>query len=174
MGSREAKIEPLNFDGGSRPGFTDWELIRKVMNGVIDACAKVEKLNPDITKGEYSARSSFQEDVDVGDFLTRFWRYPEGAQRDIIRLRSRLGNDLKYKDQLARALINTAEACAEIIGVPIEELEKDVQNFTPHCGSGCGSIRSQLQGIPNIQNGWMYTGISKALEQHRSERPTKQ
>ena len=64
---------------------TDWALVREVMNGTIDACEAIETLEPDLFAGEYEARSGFQDDVCVGDFLNRFWQYPEGAARDIVR-----------------------------------------------------------------------------------------
>ena len=146
---------------------TDWKLIREVLNRTIDACEAVEKLNPDLCGEEYEARSDYQEDVSVGDFLNRFWRYPEGAARDIIRIRSHLGTDQKYPSEIARALVNDAVACAEAIGLPEEAVAKELPAFEAHCGSGGHSIRSLLAGIPKIQNGWMLTGITKALAEHR-------
>lgn len=148
---------------------TDWELLRRVMNGVLDACEAMEALQPDLYAGEYEARSDYQEDVCVGDFLNRFWNYPEGAQRDIIRLRSLLGCDQKQPQEIARALVAAAMACAEAIGVSRETLDREVADFEPHCGSGGKSIRSQLEAIPWIQNGWMQTGVRKALEKYRAE-----
>ncbi|MEW6359800.1 MAG: hypothetical protein AB1696_25910 [Planctomycetota bacterium] len=146
---------------------TNWNLIRDVMSRTIDACEAIENLGPDLFKGEYEARSDFQDDVCVGDFLNRFQRYPEGAQRDIIRIRSRLGSDKKYLGELAHALINTARACAESIGLPDNALSKEVSDLEPHCGSAGKSVQSQLKAIPKIQNGWILTGITKALEKFR-------
>lgn len=155
---------------GKREAWTDWKLIRETLNGVIDACEKVEQLHPNISDGEYTAESGKAEDLSVGDLLERFWRYPEGAQRDIIRLRNQMKNDMKYKDQLARAIINTACACAEIIGVSKDDIEKEFKDFDSHCGSGGYSLKSLLQAIPKIQNGWMYNGIKGALEKFRKQR----
>src|SRR4030042_2020401 len=102
------------------------------MAAVIDACEAMETLQPDLYAGEYEARSDYQDDVCVGDFLTRFWRYPEGAQRDIIRLRAMLGCDQKYPSEVARALVAAAMACAEAVGVPEAALEREVEGFEPH------------------------------------------
>ena len=146
---------------------TNWSLIRDVMARTIDACEAIEKLGPDLFKGEYEARSDFQDDVCVGDFLNRFQQYPEGAQRDIIRIRSHLGCDQKNLSEIARALINTATACAESIGVPADVLPKEIPDLEPHCASAGKSVQSQLKAIPDIQNGWMLTGITKALEVFR-------
>lgn len=148
---------------------TDWQLIRSVMVGVIDACEAMEALQPDLYAGEYEARSDDQNDVCVGDFLTRFWQYPEGAQRDIIRLRHLLGCDQKHPSEVARALVGAAVACAEAVGVPEPLLDREVEGLEPHCDSAGKSIRGQLGAIPVIQNGWMLTGVSKALQQYRSE-----
>jgi len=146
---------------------TNWNLIREVMNGTIDACEAVEKLEPDLFKGEYEARSDYQSDVNVGDFLNRFHDYPHGSQRDIIRIRSHLGCDQKHLGVFARALINTAKACAEAIGLDGDALSQEFPDLEPHCGSAGRTIEQQLKSIPQIQNDWMLTGITKALEQSR-------
>ncbi len=150
---------------------TNWKLIREVLNGTIDACEAVENLRPDILAGEYEARSSFQDDVCVGDFLNRFWQYPEGAARDIIRIRTHLGADQKHLPETARALVNAAVACAEVIGLPEEASAQEIPSFTAHCGSGGHSIQGLLIGIPRIQNGWVLTGITKALVEYRKTPP---
>ncbi|MFA6109059.1 MAG: hypothetical protein WDA75_09825 [Candidatus Latescibacterota bacterium] len=143
--------------------------MREVMNGTIDACEAVEELDPDLFAGEYEARSEFQDDVCVGDFLNRFWQYPEGAARDIVRIRSLLEADLKHPPEIARALISAAVACAEAIGLSEEALATEVQEFEAHCGSGGHSVRTLLSAIPQIQKGWMLTGITRALEQFRKD-----
>lgn len=147
---------------------TDWQLVRTVLNGVIDACEAMEALAPDLCAGEYEARSEYQDGVCVGDFLTRFWQYPEGSRRDIIRIRSGLGCDQKHPPETARALVGAAMACAEAIGMPKQLLGQEVDGLEPHCGSAGKSVRSQLEGIPAIQNGWMLTGVTKALEKWRA------
>ena len=148
---------------------TNWQLIREVMNGVIDACEAVEKLSPDPYAGEYDARSDYQDDVCVGDFLTRFWQYPEGAARDIVRIRSAIEADQKHPPETAKALMNAAVACAEAIGLPEDKLSAEIPDFAAHCGSGGHSVESLLRAIPWIQNGWMLTGITKALQEFRQE-----
>ncbi len=146
---------------------TNWQLIREVMNGVIDACEAVEELNPDLFAGEYEARSDYQNDVCVGDFLNRFWQYPEGAARDIVRVRSHLGADQKHPSEVARALVQAAIACAETVGLSDAALATEQPDFAAHCGSGGNSVQSLLSGIPKIQNGWMLTGITRALGEFR-------
>jgi hypothetical protein len=42
-----------------------------------------------------------------------------------------------------------------------------MSTLEPHCGSGSRTVETQLKAVPQIQNGWMLTGISKALEQFR-------
>lgn len=148
---------------------TNWNLLREVMNSTIDACEAVEKSNPDLFAGEYGARSDFQEDVCVGDFLNRFWEYPEGAARDIVKLRSNLGAHQKHPPEIARAFVNTAVACAEAIDLPEKLLTKELADFDPHCVSGGHSVQSLLSGIPKIQNEWMVTGITKALAEFRDQ-----
>ena len=148
---------------------TDWNLIREVMNGTIDACQAIEKVGPDVRKGEYEARSDYQSDVNVADFLHRFHDYPHGSQRDIIRIRSHLGCDAKHLSEIARALVNTAKACAESIGVSDDALSKECADLDPHCETAGKTIERQLKAIPEIQNGWMLSGITKALEVHRNE-----
>ena len=146
---------------------TDWQLIRSVMNRVLDACEAMDALAPDLFADEYEARSDCQAEVAVGDFLNRFWQYPEGSQRDIIRIRAALGRDQKHPSEIARALVAAATACAEAIGVAAEDLDCEIESLEPHCGSAGRSIRSQLEAIPGIQNGWILTGVTRALEEWR-------
>ena len=147
---------------------TNWALIRSTLNGIIDACEAFEKLP--IEDSEYwGARSDFQPDVEVKDFLTRFWQYPEGGQRDIIGIRSHFCCDQKHPNELARALVNTARACAEIIGAPEEIMKKEMQTLTPHCASAGKSIESQVKAPVGIAKGWIVPGITKAIEAQRKK-----
>ncbi len=151
---------------------TDWTLIRKVMNETIDACeamdvleiTEAEKNNPEIRWGD------FDTGVAVGDFLNRFQEYPEGSRLDIINLCLKLKIEKqKYNEELAKALVNTAKTCAEIIGVPKEELDKESTDLKPHCGSAGKSMRSQLEEIPKIQNNWMVREVAIAIKKHREK-----
>lgn len=143
---------------------TNWKLIRETLNGMIDACEMLEK--QPIDDPEYwDARSEFQADVGVLDFLTRFWQYPEGCARDIIRIRSHFGCDAKHPHVLARALVNTAVACAETIGVPEDILTKEMTSLQPHCGSAGKSIASQMKAPVGIAKRWMVPGVTKAIDQ---------
>jgi hypothetical protein len=143
---------------------TNWKLIRETLNGMIDACEALEK--QPIENSEYwDARSEFQADVGVLDFLTRLWQYPEGCARDIIRIRSHFGCDAKSPNPLARALVNTAAACAEAIGVPEDIMSKEMSVLEPHCGSAGKSIESQVKAPVRIAKGWMVPGITKAIAQ---------
>jgi len=151
---------------------TNWKLIREVMNETINACeamdvleiTKAEKDNPEIRWGD------FETGVAVGDFLNRFQAYPEGSQRNITHICSKLNIEKqKYNEELAKALLNTAKACVEIIGIPKEDLEKEAADLDPHCGSAGKSIQSQLEGIPKIQNNWMVHEVTIAVTKHREK-----
>ncbi|MAE60259.1 MAG: hypothetical protein CMJ49_02765 [Planctomycetaceae bacterium] len=153
---------------------TDWQLIRDTLSATIDACEKLELLAvTDAEKGDPRARvGDNEEGVAVGDFFDRFWTYPEGVQRDIIRLRSKLGSgDQKHHTAFSRALVNTALACAEIIDVRSEELHREVEGFESHCGSAGRSMKSQLTGIGSIYASWMVPSITKAVTDYREHPP---
>ena len=156
---------------------TDWRLIRDVLNSTIDACERLEALAVTAAeKGDPRARlGDYEDGVAVGDFFTRFWQYPEGAQRDILRIRSRLHTgDQKHYSEYARALINTAMACAEAIGLSREELRREIAGFDAHCPSAGTSVVSQLTGIGDIYRKWMVPGITKAITEHRERYPAEQ
>jgi len=153
---------------------TDWQLIRNTLSATVDACEKLESLAvTDAEKGDHRARvGDYADGVAVGDFFNRFCRYPEGSQRDIIRLRSRLNcGDQKYPTEFAHALVNTARACAEIIGVPPGDLSREVADFAPHCDSAGRSMESQLAGIGSIYTRWMVPSITKAVTEYRRNPP---
>ena len=159
--------------GGSA---TDWQLIREVLNATIDACEELETLDLSAAeKGDHRAGlGDYEDGVAVGDFLTRFWQYPEGVQRDIVRIRARLDdNDQKHYSEYARALINTAMACAEAIGLSRDELRREIAGFDPHCPSAGTSVASQLTGIGDIYRKWMVPGITKAVIEYRERYPVE-
>ena len=151
---------------------TNWKLIREIMNETISACEAMdaleitekEKDNPEIRWGD------FDSGVAVGDFLNRFQAYPAGAQGDIVCLRSELEIEgTTVCPELGKALIHTAAACAEAVGVLDVDLEKEAPDFNSHCGSAGKSIRSQLEGIPKIQKNWMVHEVTNAITKHRGK-----
>lgn len=91
---------------------TDWQLIRELMNSVIDACEAVETL--DITEDERSTPLAANP-ANVWDAIQSSWIYPENIQYEVIRIRHELENDKHYTPEAARALVNAAKVCAELI-----------------------------------------------------------
>lgn len=153
---------------------TNWQLIRDTLNATIDACEKLEPLDVTIEeKNDPRARvGDYETGVAVGDFFNRFWNYPEDAQRDILGLRYILRpKDSKSRSEFARALINTARACAEIIGVPPEDLNREVEEYEPTCPSTGKSIKGHLSGIGKIYAEWMVPSITKAVTEYRKNPP---
>jgi len=141
---------------------TNWNLIRETLSGMIDACETLENLPID-HPGYWDARSPSQPDVGVLDFLTRFWQYPEGCARDMVRIRSHLGCDAKHPNPLARAWVHTAMACSEAIGAPEGRMSEEAPTLQPHCGSAGKSMESQLKASARIAKGWMIPNITEAI-----------
>ena len=165
-------VENAEGDAKESEMATDWNLIRKAMNATIDACEKLEALDiTDTEKGDHRARwGDYEDGVSVGDFFNRFWNFPEGSERDIVRLRSRLNiGDQKTHSEFARALINTARACSEIIGLTQEELDRVDTGFEAHCGHAGQAIRGQITQIEWIYNAWMVPEVGKAIETYREK-----
>ncbi|MFW5828897.1 MAG: hypothetical protein ACOCXA_01430 [Planctomycetota bacterium] len=151
---------------------TDWHLIRRTLNDVVDACEALDQLaittaercDPTIRWGDE------RDGVAVGDFLQRFWRYAEGAQRDILRLRTRLDlGDQTHRGELALALAHATAACAEAIGLPSEALDRRDEAFQAHCPSAGDSVRAQLENIGRVSHEWMLPSITEALGHHRND-----
>lgn len=152
-----------------------WEQIRKLMNATIDTCEKLDEIGV-CSWWERQARSSFQEDVPVGDFLARLHMFPEIQHRVIIQKRGLLKNETFRKNcmhpqgihqELAKTIQNVALVCTELVGLSEEELEKQFTDFEPPCGKKGTSIKDQVDAIIDIHAGWMTTGIKKALEKYR-------
>lgn len=151
---------------------TDWNLIREAMNATIDACEKLEKLEvKDSEAGDHRARwGDYENGVAVGDFFNRFWNYPEDASRDIIALKTKLNiEDRNLRPEIPRALIGAARACAEIIGVSPEDLDKTAEDFKAHCGTAGNSIKGQIDGIGSIYQKWMIPEITRAINEYRKK-----
>ena len=146
---------------------TDWDLVRQTMNAAIDACEQIEAMQiADCEKGN--------GEMPVGDLLNRFAEYPHGSARDIVRLRSRIADGVWYREQkyhreLARALVNTATACAEIIGLNDEDLSREFADHVAHCGSAGKCVQSHLTGIGRIYAEWVVPQVGKALDDWRSK-----
>ena len=151
---------------------TDWNMIREALNATIDACEKLEMLEVnDSEAGDHRARwGDYETGVAVGDFFNRFWTYPEDASRDIIALRSKLSiEDHSLRPEIARALVSAARACAEVIGVSADDLDKTADDFEAHCGTAGNSIRGQVTGIGSIYQTWMVPEISRAITKYRKK-----
>ncbi|BCM91578.1 hypothetical protein IAD21_03453 [Abditibacteriota bacterium] len=101
---------------------TDWQLIRELMNAVIDACETVENL--DLTDEERNT-PLITSPANVCDAIQSSWIYPENVRYEIIRVRHELGNDKHYTPESARALVNAADICAEMIGAGEAQPIKD-------------------------------------------------
>ena len=92
---------------------TDWQLIRELMNSVIDACEDIENL--DVTEDERNMPLTASP-ANVWDAIQGSWIYPENVHYEVIRIRHDLENDKYTTPESARALVNAAKVCAELIG----------------------------------------------------------
>ena len=66
-------------------------------------------------------------------------------------------------------LADAAKACAEAIGVDGAALTEEFVDLEPHCGTSGKTVERQLTAIPTIQKGWMVTGVTQALAEHRKK-----
>ncbi len=91
---------------------TDWQIVRELMNSVIDSCEAIENL--EITEADKTAPLQ-SAPANVWDALQSTWTYPENVQYEVIRVRHELNIDKSHTPEAARALINAAKVCAELI-----------------------------------------------------------
>lgn len=105
---------------------TDWGLIRAMMENAIATCERLEALGVDdgcrdatVLVGDHT--------VSVFDVLTSAWVYPERLRYQIVRDRHAAGDDQPYVPEAARVLVNTAQACAELIAA------HDTSRAAPAC-----------------------------------------
>jgi hypothetical protein len=94
---------------------TDWNLVRRLMGAVIDACERIE------ASGFREADRGATVDigaakVSVQDILTSIWTYAETLRYAIVRTRHDEGRDLPYVPETARILLTAAGAAAELPG----------------------------------------------------------
>ena len=92
---------------------TDYQLIRELMNSVIDACEAIEGLG--LTEDDRDAPLQ-SAPVNVWDALQSCWTYPENVQLEVILARHHSGNERHFTPEAARALVNAAAVCAELVG----------------------------------------------------------
>jgi hypothetical protein len=103
-------LEPLTGKGKIMK--TDWQIIRELMNSVIDSCEAIENLELTNDDKDLPLQSA---PANVWDALQSTWTYPENVQCEVIRARHELDIDKHYTPEAARALVNAAKACAELI-----------------------------------------------------------
>ncbi len=107
---------------------TDWQLIRELMNSVIDACEAIEKLEVTADERDLALEAA---PANVWDALQSSWIYPENIQYEVIRARHQLGIDKPFTSEAARSLVNTAKVCAEMIGAgEAESLQEPVRKLS--------------------------------------------
>ena len=107
---------------------TDWQLIRDLMNSVIDSCGAIENL--ELTDEDKNALLQ-SAPASVWDALQSTWTYPENVQYEVIRARHGLNIDKSHTPEAARALVNAAKACAELIeGGDAEQIRDSVRKLT--------------------------------------------
>lgn len=92
---------------------TDWELIRRMMAAVIDACAAMEAAGLD---EKHRALPLPGTPATVFDALVSGWTYPESLRDRIIHARHAAGADQPYVPEAARMLTAMAGAAAELVG----------------------------------------------------------
>lgn len=92
---------------------TDWELIRRMMAAVIDACAAMEAAGLD---EKHRALPLSGTPATIFDALVSGWTYPESLRARIIHARHAAGADQPYVPEAARMLIAMAGAAGELVG----------------------------------------------------------
>ena len=94
------------------------------------------------------------------------YRHPlRQAAKDVLNRQLRSGIADETLAQLVIALRGEDRLCI----VHEEGQSQELRIMLEKEGMAGKSMRSQLEAIPKIQNGWMLTGITKALEQHRKK-----
>lgn len=92
---------------------TDWDLIRRMMGAVIDACAAMEAAGLD---ERHRALPLPGASATVFDALASGWTYPESVRARIIHARHDAGADQPYVPEAARMLVAMAEAAGALVG----------------------------------------------------------
>jgi hypothetical protein len=139
---------------------SDWALIRKVMAAAIDACEAVERMN--VTELDRDRQTDVgSTSVSVHDCLQSAWTYPENLRVALVRARHQLGQDKPYTDELARALVNVAQVCAELIGTV--DSKTPVAGVNPHAGGRQQSIEDMVNGLCGWYGGHLVPTLSAAM-----------
>jgi hypothetical protein len=92
--------------------------------------------------------------ANVWDAIQSSWIYPENVHDEVIRIRHELGNDKHYTQESARALVNAAKVCAELIGAgeaqPIQDsVRKLAQWYPSHMAPQITNAIETKRKLPN-------------------------
>lgn len=106
---------------------TDWQIIRELMNSVIDSCEAIENLELTDEDKDLPLQSA---PANVWDALQSTWTYSENVQYEVIRARHELNIDKHHTPEAARALVNAAKVCAELVEAgDAEQIRDTVQKL---------------------------------------------
>lgn len=145
---------------------TDWNLIRKLMNAAIDSCERVERL--DISSQEQGATTEFNGcgTVSIWDFLQSSWTYPENMRDVVVRARHQLKVDKQCTNELARALVQSSQVCAELIGM--DQVDATVNGVDPHSKKTTTTVKSIIDNLADWYTGHFAPGVEKAIKEVRN------
>ena len=93
---------------------TNWDLIRDVINTVIDSCEALEDAGYRETDRGKAIEIGGQS-VSVQDLLASGWTIAEHVRYQVIRERHEKGEDLRYIPETSRILVAIMAACAELV-----------------------------------------------------------
>jgi len=138
---------------------TDWNLLRGVMNGAIDACERIEKL--DLPEGQLGNSTVVNNrTVSVWDHLQSAWTWPENSSYMVVRGRHQLAEDKAYTCELTRILLNAARFCSEYIGA--SSIDTKIGNIDPHNPKQEQTLRELAVDLQDWYRNKLMLGIAAA------------
>lgn len=141
---------------------TDWELVRKLVNGTIDACEAVDKQGvTEENRGDTFKMDDGNPSATMWDYLQSSYTYPENLTYAVVRARHQLKSDKPYTTESGKALMAVGRLAAELVGA--EDTTTKVQGCDPHRPEIEESLEDMVNRLCGWYSGWMIPGVEKIM-----------
>lgn len=145
---------------------SDWVLIRRLMNAVLDACEQVDELEIREDERDVMLTRDGEPVASVWDALVSAHTYPESVRYELIRARGQLGEAGAYVQPLSRVLQEVGSLCAELVNA--ERVRTPVQGANPRRPDDERSIADSVEQLARWYEEHLVPLVRQGLAEQRS------
>ena len=159
-----------------------WELVRRLMEGIVEVAEKIDELAPRFPEELYEARDRKMEGLQVSDYLERLAKHSLQHRHELASVRAAIGSSRPtdpgdvdpitdepyahtwYQWFLLEAFLRRAEMASELLGLSDGDLDTKA---APELVAGNErTIREVCEHVMHVQR-WIVSGIEDGVQSYR-------